>query len=82
MDKVLIIDSCSQCKHASEGIRRCIYHNFLKDQFSCEFGSIPKKCPLPDAPLTNKFTQPNGTERCPTCGAFVWPDGKEFNYTP
>ena len=22
------------------------------------------------------------SEHCPSCGAFVWPDGKEFDYTP
>jgi len=49
MKKIIIINSCHQCNYASEGVRHCTYHPFLKDRFACGFGEIPKRCPLPDA---------------------------------
>ena len=34
------------------------------------------------SPLTTNAADGNDSGRCPMCGAFTWPDGKEFDYTP
>ncbi len=64
--KILIINSCSECGHASVGTRVCKYHSFLKNQrpiLDSLTGGIPDWCPLPDAHLTSRSSR--AVDVCP-----------------